>query len=130
MREVKSGSQFRKDLKRYKNDHVKLKKLYDIVGFLERGEDVPKEFKPHMLTGDYAGYMECHVENDFLLIWIDDEIVKLIRLGSHSELFGVIRKEQKTINILTNFSHNKLTYRKSPPHTQPSDSWYKPGMTL
>ena len=130
MREVKSGSQFRKDLKRYKNDHVKLKKLYDIVGFLERGEDVPKEFKPHMLTGDYAGYMECHVENDFLLIWIDDEIVKLIRLGSHSELFGVIRKEQKTINILTNFSHNKLTYRKSPPHPHPSASRSQPGMTL
>ena len=92
MREVKSGSQFRKDLKRYKNDHVKLKKLYDIVGFMERGEDVPKEFKPHMLTGDYVGYMECHVENDFLLIWIDDEIVKLIRLGSHSELFGESKK--------------------------------------
>ena len=63
MREVKSGSQFRKDLKRYKNDTAKLEKLYDIVGYLERCEDIPKEFKPHMLTGDYAGHMECHVEN-------------------------------------------------------------------
>ena len=79
MREVKSGSQFRKDLKRYKNDHVKLKKLYDIVGFLERGEDVPKEFKPHMLTGDYAGYMECHVENDFLLLAKDDVLGRKIQ---------------------------------------------------
>lgn len=33
MRKVKSGSQFRKDLKRYKNDTAKLEKLYDIVGF-------------------------------------------------------------------------------------------------
>ncbi len=34
--------------------------------------------------------MECHIESDFLLIWFDknaDE-VKLVRLGSHSELFG------------------------------------------
>lgn len=68
MREVKSGSQFRKDLKRYKNDTARLEKLYDIVGYLERCEEIPKEFKPHMLTGDYAGHMECHVENDFLLI--------------------------------------------------------------
>ena len=67
MREVKTGSQFRKDLKRYRNDKTKLEKLYDIVGYLERCEDVPKEFKPHMLSGDYAGHMECHVENDFLL---------------------------------------------------------------
>jgi len=64
MREVKTGSQFRKDLKRYRNDNTKLEKLYDIVGYLERCEDVPKEFKPHMLSGDYAGHMECHVEND------------------------------------------------------------------
>ena len=52
MREVKTGSQFRKDLKRYRNDKTKLEKLYDIVGYLERCEDVPKEFKPHMLSGD------------------------------------------------------------------------------
>lgn len=56
MREVKTGSQFRKDLKRYRNDNTKLEKLYDIVGYLERCEDVPKEFKPHMLSGDYAGH--------------------------------------------------------------------------
>lgn len=92
MKEVRSGSQFRKDLKRYKNDTAKLEKLYNIVSLLERCEEIPKEFKPHMLTGDYAGHMECHVENDFLLIWIDDTEVKLVRLGSHSELFGKKKK--------------------------------------
>lgn len=92
MRKVKSGGQFRKDLKRYRNDAAKLANLFYIVGFLERGENIPKEFKPHMLSGDYAGHMECHVENDFLLIWIDDEVVKLVRLGSHSELFGKKKK--------------------------------------
>ena len=42
-----------------------------------------------MLKGDYSGFMECHVENDFLLIWIDEESnqIRLTRLGSHSELF-------------------------------------------
>ena len=41
-------------------------------------------------TGDYAGCMECHVQGDFLLVWIDEEedTVYLVRLGSHSELFG------------------------------------------
>ena len=34
--------------------------------------------------------MECHIEGDFLLIWVDgqNDIIELIRLGSHSELFG------------------------------------------
>ena len=35
------------------------------------------------------GCMECHIEGDFLLIWIDEETetIELVRLGSHSELF-------------------------------------------
>lgn len=48
-----------------------------------------------MLSGDYAGHMECHVENDFLLIWIDDEVVKLVRLGSHSDCLGRRRRNNK-----------------------------------
>lgn len=41
-----------------------------------------------MLTGDYKGYMECHIKGDFLLIWFhtDTDEINLVRLGSHSEL--------------------------------------------
>lgn len=48
-----------------------------------------KEYRAHMLLGDYAGCMECHIGGDFLLVWIDEaaNIVKLVRVGSHSELF-------------------------------------------
>ena len=43
-----------------------------------------------MLTSDYAGCMECHIQGDFLLIWMDQDTndIDLLRLGSHSELFG------------------------------------------
>jgi len=42
-----------------------------------------------MLEGKWKGYMECHVENDFLLIWIDEatDTIKLVRVGSHYDLF-------------------------------------------
>lgn len=53
---------------------------------------VPSKYRPHDLIGTYKGCMECHVKNDFLLIWVDGDIVRLIRLGSHSELFGKKRK--------------------------------------
>ena len=47
------------------------------------------KYYPHMLTGNYAGFMECHIEGDFLLIWFDHETdqIDLVRLGFHSELF-------------------------------------------
>jgi len=67
-----------------------MKRLYEIIGLLQNGEPIPKGHKPHALSGDYIGCMECHIDGDFLLIWIDEkeELVKLVRLGSHSELFG------------------------------------------
>lgn len=42
------------------------------------------------MTGDYRGYLECHVENDILLIWFDREkdCIKPVRFGTHSEMFG------------------------------------------
>lgn len=38
---------------------------------------------------NYKGCMECHIQGDFLLIWFDPntDIIELVRLGSHSELF-------------------------------------------
>lgn len=53
--------------------------------------------RPHKLIGDYAGHMELHmeldIEGDLLLIWLEEDgsgelIIHLVRLGSHSELFG------------------------------------------
>ena len=34
--------------------------------------------------------MECHVEGGFLLVRIDEKlgVIELVRIGSHSELYG------------------------------------------
>ena len=79
----------KKDLKRYKNRPKVIEKLEFILGLLQNELPIPEENKPHPLTGNYRGHMECHVENDTLLIWWDKEsnIIKLVRFGTHSELF-------------------------------------------
>ncbi len=90
MKSLKFTSQFKKDLKKYKHNIVVIDKLEYILNCLVKEFQIPKENKPHRLSGDYRGYRECHIENDVLLIWLDHEIniIKLVRLGSHSELFG------------------------------------------
>lgn len=90
MKKLKPSTQYKKDVKRILNNPRKLKALQEIVNKLENEIPIPKENKPHMLTGNYAGCMECHVGSDFLLIWIDPDTdeIDLVRLGSHSELFG------------------------------------------
>ena len=89
MKTLKITTQFKKDLKRYKNRTKVIEKLEFILGLLQNELPIPEENKPHPLTGNYRGHMECHVENDTLLIWWDKEtdIIKLVRFGSHSELF-------------------------------------------
>ena len=90
MKRIKRTSQFKKDLKRYQNDKKKLQALVKTINMLANDEPLPNEMYPHHLTGQYASYMECHIGPDYLLIWYDEasNILKLIRLGSHSELFG------------------------------------------
>lgn len=89
MKKLQPTTQFKKDYKRFKNNPNKIKDLQDILEMLKNEQPIPAEYKPHMLLGEYKGCMECHIQNDFLLIWIDDvnDIIELVRLGSHSELF-------------------------------------------
>ncbi|MBQ8071064.1 MAG: type II toxin-antitoxin system YafQ family toxin [Bacteroidales bacterium] len=82
--------QFKKDLKRYKNQPAKINALGVILKHLSENGTVPASCRPHALSGDWSGYYECHILNDFLLIWKDPKTgnIYLARLGSHSELFG------------------------------------------
>jgi len=90
MKTLKYSGSFKKDLKRYKNNSKKIAELEKVLHFLEETGMVPMEYDPHYLKGNYAGCMECHIEDDYLLIWIDEklDLIRLIRLGSHSELFN------------------------------------------
>jgi mRNA interferase YafQ len=90
MKDLQPTTQYKKDLKRYKNDPKKLDVLKKVLEMLRDELPIPAEYRPHMLYGEYKGCLECHIQGDFLLIWIDEkrDIIELVRLGSHSELFG------------------------------------------
>jgi mRNA interferase YafQ len=50
---------------------------------------LPEVYRNHP-AGDWAGYRECHLKPDLLMIYRkpDPETLRLARMGSHSELFG------------------------------------------
>ncbi len=49
---------------------------------------LPRRFRPRRLLGEYAGYWECHIEPDWLLIYdVTEEFVELAATGSHADLF-------------------------------------------
>ena len=90
MKKLKPTPQYKKDYKRFRNNPKKLTKLFEILELLRQEKPIPEENLPHPLTGNYAGHMECHIDSDFLLIWFDpnSDTISLVRLGSHSEIFG------------------------------------------
>lgn len=90
MKILRPSTQYKKDLKRIRNNPKKAAELLKVLYLLENELPIPDFYRPHMLSNDYAGCMECHIQGDFLLIWIDQDTndIDLVRLGSHSELFG------------------------------------------
>lgn len=47
------------------------------------------KYKDHQLKGNMKDFRECHIKPDLLLVYmIEDNVLKLVDIGSHSELFN------------------------------------------
>lgn len=93
MYKINTSNRFKKDFKKFRNNSQKLKLIYGCIQLLNEGgiSNIPQKMKPHKLKGFYKDNWECHIQPDLLIIWfqIDEPTkeIRLIRLGSHSELF-------------------------------------------
>ena len=66
---LQQTSQFRKDCKRMKRRGLDLEDLTGIIEMLQNGQALPPENRDHELVGDFAGFRECHIHPDWLLIY-------------------------------------------------------------
>jgi mRNA interferase YafQ len=92
MRTIERSTAFRKDFKREKAGRHgrKLDELLtSVLAALTTDQQLPQANQGHPLSGEWQGYRECHLRPNLLLIYRKSEanILKLVRLGSHSELF-------------------------------------------
>ena len=81
---------FRKSLKRMVKRGKEKSKLLKVVNLLARGIPLPPEYKDHALSGNLTGLRDCHIENDWVLLYfIQDNILTLTLsdTGTHSDLF-------------------------------------------
>lgn len=90
MYNIIQSSKFKKDLKTAIKRGYNISLLDEVVTALTKGETLPSKNKDHLLSGDYKGCRECHIQPDWLLIYkIDNNllILYLTRTGTHSDLF-------------------------------------------
>jgi len=60
----------------------------DVVYNLLCGVKLVEKYKDHQLIGKLKDFRECHIKPDLLLIYmVENNILKLVDIGSHSELF-------------------------------------------
>ncbi len=51
-------------------------------------DELPPQSRDHKLTGEYKGFREFHIGGDLLIVYvIEDDILRLTRIGTHSQLF-------------------------------------------
>ncbi len=88
MRELVYTSQFKRDYKKRFREKQLDTLLGGVLDKLIHSQSLDLKLKDHPLKGGYIGCRECHLKPDLLLIYVTDESeIRLIRLGSHSELF-------------------------------------------
>lgn len=90
MYDLEYSGQFKKDLKLMNKRGVNLNDFRKVLDYLIIEGQVPISYKPHILSGKYKGVWECHINPDWLLIYDINNSIKLVRLvrtGSHSDLF-------------------------------------------
>ena len=66
-------SQFKKDCKRAKKRGFDMVELQAILDRLCNGEQLEERYHDHSLTGNYAGFRECHIRPDWLLVYAVDK---------------------------------------------------------
>lgn len=88
MLELCIENSYKRDLKRVVKQGIKADIAKETIDKLQNGIKLDERQHEHPLIGDYAGYMECKILPDLLLIYkIKDGCLHLVRIGSHSELF-------------------------------------------
>jgi len=91
MRTIEPIGQFLRDFKREKKGQHRATLNDDLVVVLEAlAADLPLEprHRDHAMTGNWKDHRDCHIKPDLVLIYQkpDSDTLRLVRLGSHSEL--------------------------------------------
>lgn len=92
MLELQVSTAFKKDLKKSKKQRKDIELLNEVITTLQKQKPLDDKYRDHSLVGNWKGYRECHLEPDWLLIYKVElgavKLLRLARLGSHSELFN------------------------------------------
>ena len=95
MRTIEWSNAIKKDYKRVSSNPRHARNIDEllraVLNLLVDDQPLPDSCRDHALVGNWKNHRECHLKPDLLLIYRqeeDSDVLELVRLGSHSELFS------------------------------------------
>ena len=88
--EIKFTTAYKKNYKLMKKRGFDISELDKVVAVLGEGKALDEKYRDHALTGNLAGFRECHIKPDWLLIYLiknDILTLTLVDTGSHADIF-------------------------------------------
>ena len=87
---IEQSTSFKKSYRKYRHNKAILTELFNVLDLLQNRQILPAKYYDHELKGNFKGVRECHIKPDDLLLYfiMEDEILKLVDIGSHAKLFG------------------------------------------
>ena len=87
---IRYSGRFKRSFKLCKRRGLNIASFETVVRLLSETGKLPSKYHPHILTGNYAGIWECHIEPDWLLLCKQNDkelTLLLLDTGTHSDIF-------------------------------------------
>ena len=88
----KWSGKFKKGYKLAKKRELNISLFEEIIDKLRRGILLEEKHRDHELKGKYKGFRECHIQPDWLLIYLlenDVLTLTLVDTGTQADLFDM-----------------------------------------
>ena len=88
--ELIKTSRFKAGVKLARKRGLDISLLEDVIEKLRLEQPLEAKHRNHELTGNFKGVWECHIQSDWLLLYLKDNgvlVLTLVDTGTHSDIF-------------------------------------------
>ena len=88
--ELLKTSRFKAGVKLARKRGLDISLLEDVIEKLRLDQPLDAKHRNHELVGNFKGVWECHIQPDWLLLYLKDNgvlVLTLVDTGTHSDIF-------------------------------------------
>ena len=88
--ELLKTSRFKAGVKLARKRGLDISLLENVIEKLRLDQPLEAKHRNHELTGNFKGVWECHIQPDWLLLYLKDNgvlVLTLVDTGTHSDIF-------------------------------------------